>query len=330
MRSGRWEHKAMLGYDAVARVLDSGQAVLERTIHDPEGSIFLVAWTTALLALLLSFMWEWLEPVFLGKYPDALHPGRPPGWLRVAYRWVGAFGLWYFIICIPLWMYLRGAVWLTINFVVLSVGGAFLVPLILRFWRRSVGHRRNAILTALGVFGFVAVALWINPRGSDLVMGTFSVATILAMAGAAYWLLREFRRPRVLDEPSRYQSRSGHAWPPIGPPEVTTHGDAQLADPSIHGRGMRDILGGGKGIWFGQIVGSGREAAYVGDRHLLTVAPNRTGKGSCTIIPNILMDVEHSIICIDPKGQNAAVTARTRRGGGRPVYCLNPFGEHTG
>src|SRR6202021_1291767 len=105
-------------------------------------------------------------------------------------------------------------------------------------------------------------------------------------------------------------------WPPLGPPEFTTYGDAQLADPAIHARAMQDILGGAKGIWFGQIQGTEREASYVGDRHLLTVAPNRTGKGVSAIIPNLLMDEEHSIICIDPKGQNAAVTARARRIGG--------------
>lgn len=125
------------------------------------------------------------------------------------------------------------------------------------------------------------------------------------------------------------EGRTSAQWPPLGPPGVTTHGDAQLAHPVRHRAFMHDILGGARGIWFGQFTLSEDDAAYIGDRHLLTIAPNRTGKGSCTIIPNIVMDRTHSIICIDPKGQNAAVTARARRELGN-VYCLNPFGEHTG
>ena len=46
---------------------------------------------------------------------------------------------------------------------------------------------------------------------------------------------------------------------------------------------------------------------YNGPRHLLTVAPTRSGKGACAIIPNLLCSAR-SVICIDPKGQNAAVT----------------------
>ena len=46
--------------------------------------------------------------------------------------------------------------------------------------------------------------------------------------------------------------------------------------------------------------------------HLLTVAPTRTGKGTGAIIPNLL-DAERSVLCIDPKGENASVTVRRRR-----------------
>ena len=45
------------------------------------------------------------------------------------------------------------------------------------------------------------------------------------------------------------------------------------------------------------------------------------------IIP-ALLQAPHSIICIDPKGQNAAVTARRRREMGQEVFFLNPFGMH--
>ncbi len=54
------------------------------------------------------------------------------------------------------------------------------------------------------------------------------------------------------------------------------------------------------------------------------MAPTRSGKGVGTIIPNLLL-LDRSVICIDPKGENARVTARARATKGK-VWCLDPFG----
>jgi type IV secretion system protein VirD4 len=62
---------------------------------------------------------------------------------------------------------------------------------------------------------------------------------------------------------------------------------------------------------------------YDGAAHLLTMAPTRTGKGVGTIIPNLLT-ANRSIICIDPKGENAGITYRARQRFG-PVHILDPF-----
>lgn len=69
---------------------------------------------------------------------------------------------------------------------------------------------------------------------------------------------------------------------------------------------------------------SGRMQRYDGPAHLLTIAPTRSGKGVGTIIPNLLT-ANRSVICIDPKGENARVTMRQRETFG-PVHCLDPFG----
>lgn len=121
--------------------------------------------------------------------------------------------------------------------------------------------------------------------------------------------------------------------PPHPPPEIATYGDARFADSKVDGAAMREALGRGKGIWFGQGVNylsnhHEGDICYVGQRHLLTVAPTGSGKGSCAIIPNLLMQQDMSIICVDPKGQNAAVSKRARRLNRKPVYFLNPFNEH--
>jgi len=61
------------------------------------------------------------------------------------------------------------------------------------------------------------------------------------------------------------------------------------------------------------------------DRHMLTIAGSRSGKGVTAIIPNLLL-WEGSTIVIDPKGTNAAVTARRRREMGQNVHLIDPFG----
>jgi len=63
---------------------------------------------------------------------------------------------------------------------------------------------------------------------------------------------------------------------------------------------------------------------YPGDGHLLTIAPTGAGKGRSVIIPNLL-DYPGPVICIDPKGENYLVTARSRRERGHQVVVLDPF-----
>lgn len=58
--------------------------------------------------------------------------------------------------------------------------------------------------------------------------------------------------------------------------------------------------------------------------HYLTVAPTGAGKGRSAIIPTLL-DYPGPAIVLDPKGENAQVTARARREMGQEVYILDPF-----
>jgi hypothetical protein len=62
------------------------------------------------------------------------------------------------------------------------------------------------------------------------------------------------------------------------------------------------------------------------DRHFITIATSRSGKGRSAIIPNLLT-WPGSALVIDPKGQNAAVTAAARgHGGGRvKSQAVQPF-----
>lgn len=86
---------------------------------------------------------------------------------------------------------------------------------------------------------------------------------------------------------------------------------------------MRKLEANGD-LLIGRSAKSGKLLHYDGAAHLLTMAPTRSGKGVGTIIPNLLL-LDRAIICIDPKGENARVTARARAAKGR-VWCLDPFG----
>lgn len=62
-------------------------------------------------------------------------------------------------------------------------------------------------------------------------------------------------------------------------------------------------------------------------RHFLSVAPTRSGKGVSLIIPNLLQ-YRGSAIVIDPKGENAWVTAQYRHHGMKQkVFVLDPWNE---
>ncbi|EFO30633.1 putative transmembrane TraG-like protein of type IV secretion system [Roseibium sp. TrichSKD4] len=65
--------------------------------------------------------------------------------------------------------------------------------------------------------------------------------------------------------------------------------------------------------------------SYTGVRHLLTIASNRSGKGTSAIIPNLLR-YAGSVLVVDPKGENAMITAKCRKALGQAVYIIDPWG----
>ncbi|MCB1231308.1 MAG: type IV secretory system conjugative DNA transfer family protein [Verrucomicrobiae bacterium] len=64
---------------------------------------------------------------------------------------------------------------------------------------------------------------------------------------------------------------------------------------------------------------------FEGEGHLMTIAPTGSGKGTGCIIPTLLRH-PGPVIVIDPKGENAAVTARRRAELGQKVIVLDPLG----
>src|SRR5215470_9426043 len=80
----------------------------------------------------------------------------------------------------------------------------------------------------------------------------------------------------------------------------------------------------------------GRLIGWHDNRHVMTIAGSRAGKGVSLIIPNLIF-YPGSALVIDPKGENAKITAGRRGKGtavggpglGQDVHVLDPF-EITG
>lgn len=106
----------------------------------------------------------------------------------------------------------------------------------------------------------------------------------------------------------------------FGDMEGETHGSARFAT----NKETAVLTRADSGLLIGRDPKSRKLLRYDGPAHMLTMAPTRTGKGVGTIIPNLLT-ADRSVICIDPKGENAKIAGRARQKFG-PVHVLDPFG----
>lgn len=152
------------------------------------------------------------------------------------------------------------------------------------------------------------------------IVGAFGVTAGLAVVGL---LGPEF------SEPMQLIIRNGGAFAGAAlgylrwrnrnaPMRSDVHGSAEFGDEDK----ARDELGSKGGLIVGR-AHRGWLMRYDGPAHLITLAPTRSGKGVGAIIPNLLT-ANRSVICVDPKGENARVAARARQQFGR-VLVLDPF-----
>jgi type IV secretion system protein VirD4 len=74
------------------------------------------------------------------------------------------------------------------------------------------------------------------------------------------------------------------------------------------------------GVW------RGRYLRFSGQQFVLLAAPARSGKGTGIVIPNLL-SYSDSVVVLDVKQENYAITAGFRRACGQDVYLFNPFAE---
>jgi type IV secretion system protein VirD4 len=133
----------------------------------------------------------------------------------------------------------------------------------------------------------------------------------------------------------KHGGREPEPPPPELPPLSTTYGSARYADQ------VTTLPEGGEQLFSGVFFGkSSRPESHGGDvsaglgapicsrpeNHTLIVAKTRTGKGTRVIIPTLLRATKTSALVIDPKGENAVITARPRSLTNH-VHIMNPWGE---
>lgn len=183
-----------------------------------------------------------------------------------------------------------------------ATGAGFALGWFLSPWARNVRLALAAIATLVG--GIIAM----NDPGALGWSLTAVFAFVGFSAGMGYWAGLVARS--LMDVPETFGSSK---WAD----------GKELAEKGHLGRGDGIFLGSAK------TESGDTPLRYKGDRHLLTVAPTRSGKGVSHIIPNLLT-YEGSSLVIDPKGENAMITAKARAEMGQEVLAVDPWGITTG
>lgn len=185
---------------------------------------------------------------------------------------------------------------------------AFFGALLGAFFSQKLRKFRRWLLLA-----FVGLGLFLALIGSPV---TGNIASFIAGFIIAWYALRE-----VIEQVRKKRKK------------ITTFGSAEWADLEHL---QKNGLIGSKGFLLGSYEEAGQKhpLQYTGDRHLMTVAPTRSGKGVSAIIPNLLT-YEGSVLVIDPKGENARITKDRRGHGvlssripglGQDVHIIDPWG----
>lgn len=109
----------------------------------------------------------------------------------------------------------------------------------------------------------------------------------------------------------------------LKPAAKALHGEARFAsaaDLARHGF-FKDAP---TGIVVGKV--NGKLARLAGQQFVILAAPTRSGKGVGIVIPNLL-EYQDSVVVLDIKQENFALTSGWRASQGQEVYLFNPFAE---
>ena len=193
--------------------------------------------------------------------------------------------------------------WLLLGLAVMMGRGGNMLP-----WLPWPAWARN-IAAGAAMYGTGMLAVWLFDR-YQLAAGTFD--PFLRVGGRPGWF-SEWREQRLARRELRKFGR------------IATAGWEEGR--AIVRRGLRE-----GDIFLGRACGTVLPVGLETEKHFVTLGSSGAGKSAASLIPNLCFH-EGSLLCIDPKGELAPITAARRgqggngvKGMGQDVHVLDPFG----
>ena len=171
------------------------------------------------------------------------------------------------------------------------------------------------VITAFGVWAYIGGGIFLLAHRRS-----FDEASVLTLY--QYWVY--YGREQSVQNWLYISSGASLALllVPLGlvfaPAKRSLFGDARFAKP---GEIRKAGLLGTKGIIVGRYARS--YLMFGGSQHVIMSAPTRSGKGVGIVIPNLLTWPD-SVVVLDSKQENHAITSAYRRKHGQPCYLFNP------
>lgn len=202
-----------------------------------------------------------------------------------------------------------------------SIIGAIISAVILGYFlsifaTRTGGRRGGRIIFWLVVCTTAILNL------ADTIVG---IPNIPGLPGPAWWVIVGVPVYLLLCRylPGRKTAASPRSGPAVG---SGTHGSAHFGViEDMKQRGHIYAPGVSAAPALGRVdVPDGLDARFRYVGHILTCAPTGSGKGIGAVVPTLL-EYPGSMVVLDIKGENYAITARHRRAMGHSVHVVDPF-----
>lgn len=191
-----------------------------------------------------------------------------------------------------------------------------------------------ALLSLIVLAGLVLV---IGAFGPVLLLGALAFGLLFALAALKvgwFWALDFIVRTITRRDTTRSMiEQLGRA---IGVTDAPTVALVKSADGYLH---MQPRLLGGdeltravaqnaKGERGGRLLlgfVEGKPFTWATEKHVLIIAPSRGGKGFSVLGPNLKL-YKHSVVVLDPKGENCHISAAARKSKGHTIAAFDPEG----
>lgn len=200
-----------------------------------------------------------------------------------------------------------------------NILGAVAGAVILGYFIGRIAQNRSGLRTGRIVFWVIVITV----SALNIIDALTGVPEIPGMPGFLWWFIIGGPVFMLLNRLIPKQKARRKAGPAIG---AGTHGSAHFGvAEDMHRRGHIYAPGVSAAPALGRVdVPQNLDARFRHVGHILTCAPTGSGKGIGAVVP-ALLEYPGSMIVLDLKGENYAITARQRRAMGHSVHVVDPF-----